>query len=90
MQTSGVVPDRLARARCCAARLADLDLALLLVNSHDLLEDPADRLRDLAWLTGVLTWGGHPDLGRALTAIGPPPPEVAARACSAPPSRHPT
>jgi predicted RNA-binding Zn ribbon-like protein len=47
--------------------LGDLDLALLLVNSHDLLEDPADRLDDLTWLSGVLTWAGHADLARALT-----------------------
>jgi predicted RNA-binding Zn ribbon-like protein len=46
---------------------SDLDLAVLLVNSHDLLEDPADRLGDLAWLTAVLTEVGHPDLARALT-----------------------
>ena len=65
MQTSVSFPiDWLERG--AARPLADLDLALLLVNSHDLLEDPADRLHDLAWLTGVLTWGGHPDLGRAL------------------------
>jgi predicted RNA-binding Zn ribbon-like protein len=45
----------------------DLDLALLLVNSHDLLEHPADRLVDLAWLTGALTYVGHRDLADALT-----------------------
>jgi predicted RNA-binding Zn ribbon-like protein len=45
----------------------DLDLAVLLVNSHDLLEDPADRLGDLAWLTRVLTRVGHRDLAGALT-----------------------
>jgi predicted RNA-binding Zn ribbon-like protein len=54
--------------RGAARPLGDLDLALLLVNSHDLLEDPADRLRDLGWLTGVLSWGGHSDLARALTS----------------------
>jgi predicted RNA-binding Zn ribbon-like protein len=42
--------------------LGDLDLALLLVNSHDLLEDPPDRLTDLEWLTSVLRWAGHADL----------------------------
>jgi predicted RNA-binding Zn ribbon-like protein len=47
--------------------VGDLDLALLLVNSHDLLEEPADRLRDLTWLSGVLTWSGHPDLAGDLT-----------------------
>ena len=46
---------------------SDLDLALLLVNSHDLLEDPADRLGDLAWLTGALTRVGHRDLAASLT-----------------------
>lgn len=53
--------------RGAARPLGDLDLALLLVNTHDLLEDPADRLVDLAWLTGVLTWAGHPELAGALT-----------------------
>jgi predicted RNA-binding Zn ribbon-like protein len=46
---------------------SDLDLAVLLVNSHDLLEDPADRLSDLTWLTSVLTRVGQPDLAGALT-----------------------
>ena len=45
----------------------DLDLAVLLVNSHDLLEDPADRLGDLAWFTGVLHHVGHRDLADSLT-----------------------
>ncbi len=48
-------------------RASDLDLAVLLVNSHDLLEDPPDRLHDLAWLTGALTRVGHGDLASALT-----------------------
>jgi hypothetical protein len=66
MQTTVSFPiDWLERG--AARPLGDLDLALLLVNSHDLLEDPADRLTDLAWLTGVLTWAGHPDLASALT-----------------------
>ncbi|HEX4470559.1 MAG TPA: CGNR zinc finger domain-containing protein [Nocardioides sp.] len=66
MQTTVSFPiDWLERG--AARPLGDLDLALLLVNSHDLLEDPADRLTDLAWLTGVLTWAGHPDLATALT-----------------------
>jgi predicted RNA-binding Zn ribbon-like protein len=47
--------------------VGDLDLALLLVNSHDLLEDPADRLGDLTWITGVLTWSGHRDVAEGLT-----------------------
>lgn len=46
----------------------DLDLAVLLVNSHDLLEDPADRLRNLTWLTGALAAVGHAELADALTA----------------------
>jgi predicted RNA-binding Zn ribbon-like protein len=45
----------------------DLDLAVLLVNSHDLLEDPADRLGDLTWLTSALIRVGHPDVSDALT-----------------------
>ena len=45
----------------------DLDLAVLLVNSHDLLEDPADRLGDLAWLTGALARVGHRRLAASLT-----------------------
>ena len=65
MQTTVSFPiDWLERG--AARPLGDLDLALLLVNSHDLLEDPADRLGDLAWLSGVLTWAGHPDLASAL------------------------
>ena len=46
---------------------SDLDLAVLLVNSLDLLEDPADRLTDLAWFSEVLADVGHGDLARALT-----------------------
>ena len=38
---------------------SDVELALLLVNSHDLLEEPADRLVDLRWLTAALTRAGH-------------------------------
>ncbi len=45
----------------------DLDLAVLLVNTHDLLEDPADRLGDLTWLTSALRRVGHADLAGALT-----------------------
>jgi predicted RNA-binding Zn ribbon-like protein len=48
-------------------RASDLDLAVLLVNSHDLLDDPADRLGDLAWLTEAMTHAGHPQLAAALT-----------------------
>src|SRR5262245_4756311 len=42
-----------------ASPASDLELALLLVNSHDLLEDPADRLTDLKWLAHVFTRAGH-------------------------------
>jgi predicted RNA-binding Zn ribbon-like protein len=48
-------------------RASDLDLAVLLVNSHDLLDDPPDRLGDLDWLTDALTRVGHRDLASALT-----------------------
>jgi predicted RNA-binding Zn ribbon-like protein len=51
-----------------SAPASDLELALLLVNSHDLLEDPPDRLHDLGWLTHVFTRAGHGDLARELTA----------------------
>jgi predicted RNA-binding Zn ribbon-like protein len=51
---------------------SDLDLAVLLVNSHDLLETPADRLGDIAWFTAVLTWAGHRDLADALTEADVP------------------
>lgn len=45
-----------------------LDLVVLLLNSLDLLEDPADRLADLGWLAEVLAEVGHGDIGGALTA----------------------
>lgn len=38
---------------------SDAELALLLVNSLDLLEDEPDRLVDLTWLTRALTAVGH-------------------------------
>ncbi len=44
----------------------DLDLVVLLLNSHDLLADPADRLHDLTWLRAALEQAGHPDLARDL------------------------
>ena len=47
---------------------SDVELALLLVNSHDLLEDPPDRLVDLDWLTHVFTRVGYGDLAGELTA----------------------
>ena len=46
----------------------DLDLVVLLVNSHDLLADPADRLTDLVWLRAALRQAGHPALARQLRA----------------------
>jgi predicted RNA-binding Zn ribbon-like protein len=46
----------------------DLDLAVLLVNSYDLLEDPPDRLHDLAWFADVLARVGHPQLAATLAA----------------------
>ncbi|MEO6510714.1 MAG: ABATE domain-containing protein [Nocardioides sp.] len=49
------------------APATDVELALLLVNSHDLLEDPPDRLTDLGWLTGVITRVGHGDLAAELS-----------------------
>jgi predicted RNA-binding Zn ribbon-like protein len=51
-----------------AAPASDVELALLLVNSMDLLEDPPDRLVDLRWLTHVFTRVGHGDLAGELTA----------------------
>ena len=44
----------------------DLDLAVLLVNSFDLLEDPPDRLTDLRWFTEALDDERHSDIARAL------------------------
>jgi predicted RNA-binding Zn ribbon-like protein len=46
---------------------SDVELALLLVNSHDLLEDPADRLTDLQWLTHVLRRTHHEALADELS-----------------------
>jgi predicted RNA-binding Zn ribbon-like protein len=44
----------------------DLDLAVLLLNSVDLLEDPADRMAtDLVWWRRVLTRVGHKELARS-------------------------
>lgn len=47
---------------------SDLDLAVLLVNSLDLLETEPDRLTDLGWLRGVLRRVGHPRLAGELRA----------------------
>jgi len=44
----------------------DLDLAVLLLNSVDLLEDPPDRMAgDLAWWRRALTVNGHAELAEA-------------------------
>jgi predicted RNA-binding Zn ribbon-like protein len=43
----------------------DLDLAVLLLNSLDLLDDPADRLTDLDWWCDVLRQTGHEALAEA-------------------------
>ena len=62
---AGFPGDWLADA---AAPASDVELALLLVNSMDLLEDPPDRLADLRWLTHVLDRVGHGDLSGELKA----------------------
>ena len=61
---AGFPGDWLADA---AAPASDVELALLLVNSMDLLEDPPDRLVDLTWLTHVFGRVGQGDLARELT-----------------------
>ena len=50
-----------------AARASDLDLAVLLVNTVDLLEDPPDRLCDVSWLVSALQQVGHGDVAAGLT-----------------------
>jgi predicted RNA-binding Zn ribbon-like protein len=62
---AGFPADWLADA---AGPASDLELALLLVNSHDLLEDPADRLTDLRWLTHAFTHAGHGAVVDALSS----------------------
>ena len=54
------------RERDTRAPASDLDLAVLLVNSVDLLENPADRLTDLTWLRAALSQAGHPALAEQL------------------------
>ena len=61
-ETAGFPGDWFVDAEAPAS---DVELALLLVNSMDLLEDPPDRLDDLGWLTHVFTRVGHGDLARA-------------------------
>jgi predicted RNA-binding Zn ribbon-like protein len=50
------------------APASDLDLVVLLVNSLDLLEEPPDRLTDLAWFRGVAADVGRHDIASALRA----------------------
>jgi predicted RNA-binding Zn ribbon-like protein len=47
---------------------SDLDLVVLLLNSLDLLADPADRLTDVAWFREVASGLGRDDIGGALAA----------------------
>jgi predicted RNA-binding Zn ribbon-like protein len=63
MQPAGYPQDWLVDPESAS----DVELALLLVNSHDLLEDPPDRLVDLGWLTRVFTRVGHGGLAGELT-----------------------
>ena len=60
----GFPPDWLANP---ASPASDVELALLLVNSLDLLEDPPDRLVDLGWLTAAFTRAGQGGLATELT-----------------------
>jgi predicted RNA-binding Zn ribbon-like protein len=48
------------------APATDLDLVVLLVNTHDLLEDPPDRLGDVAWLQSAFSQVGHAALAEQL------------------------
>ena len=61
--TGGFPQDWLADA---ASPASDVELALLLVNSLDLLEDPPDRLDDLGWLIGAFARAGHEGLAAEL------------------------
>ena len=61
MVAAWVPPDWLSDRGDAPA--SDLDLAVVLLNTLDLLEDPADRLQDLAWWRDALRQLGHP--GRA-------------------------
>jgi predicted RNA-binding Zn ribbon-like protein len=47
--------------------ITDLDLAVLLVNSFDLLDDPPDRLHDLQWFSSALKSVGQAALAGALS-----------------------
>ena len=46
----------------------DLEIALLLVNSLDLLDDPPDRLHNLDWFGAALGRVGHSSIADELTA----------------------
>lgn len=50
--------------------VSDLDLIVLLLNSLDLLADPADRLTDVGWFREVTDGVGRADIGAALAADG--------------------
>jgi predicted RNA-binding Zn ribbon-like protein len=63
MTAASVAPEWLAERG--EAQATDLDLAVLLLNSLDLLEEPADRLGDLVWWRDVLRQVGHPELAAA-------------------------
>jgi predicted RNA-binding Zn ribbon-like protein len=45
---------------------SDLDLVVLLVNTLDQLEDPADRLNDLTWFRAVVADVGRDDIAGSL------------------------
>jgi predicted RNA-binding Zn ribbon-like protein len=61
--SAGFPKDWLSRASIAT----DLDLAVLVINTLDLLEDPPDRLSDLAWLTSAYGQVGHAALAADLS-----------------------
>jgi predicted RNA-binding Zn ribbon-like protein len=63
---AGYVRDWLERQDSAPA--SDLDLVVLLINSLDLLEDPPDRLTDLAWFREVAADVGRDDIANSLRA----------------------
>ncbi|MEP7022913.1 MAG: CGNR zinc finger domain-containing protein [Actinomycetota bacterium] len=63
---AGYIGDWLGRQGSEPA--SDLDLAVLLINSLDLLEDPPDRLTDLTWFREVTAAVGRDDISSALSA----------------------
>jgi len=60
--SAGFPNDWLSRA----STATDLDLAVLMVNTLDLLEDPPDRLSDLTWLASAYGQVGHATLAADL------------------------